>query len=211
MPRFPRTKNDILILGAKIVFGIQNNPAEYPDPPFDPANLNTLLGNLVLQTADRVSKDAAAKAALDLENDTVGDIVEESKRFIRLAEATHNQNAANLQMIGWDARAAAQSLAPGEIRNLEIVLQGAGTVFIDWKSPARVAAVGLPDYYLIERRVINPQTMAVTEDWGVWKETATETEKTLIDQPRGVEITYRVAAVNNNGSGPAVTSEQVVL
>ena len=63
MPQFPRTKNDILVLAAKIVFGITNNPADYPNPPFDPANLNALLGTLIGQTADRVGKDAAAKAA----------------------------------------------------------------------------------------------------------------------------------------------------
>lgn len=211
MPQFPRTKNDILILAAKIVFGIGNNPADYPNPPFDQTNLNTLLGTLILQTADRVSKDAAAKAALDLENGTIEDIVDESKRFIRLAEATHNQVAPTLQMIGWDARGAAQSFPPGEVRNLEVVDQGAGTAFLDWKAPARSASVGLPDYYLLERRVMNTQTNTLVEDWGVWKETATDSEKTVINQPRGVEITYRVTAVNTNGPGPAVTSEQVVL
>jgi hypothetical protein len=34
---------------------------------------------------------------------------------------------------------------------------------------------------------------------------------TVINQPRGVEITYRVSAVNTNGPGPSVASEQVVL
>ena len=211
MPQFPRTKNDILVLAAKIVFGIQNNPVEYSNPPFDEAPLNTLLGDLVLQTADRVAKEAAAKAALDLENGTIESIKDESKSLIRLAEAIHNQDAAVLQLIGWDARAEAQSLPPGEIRNLEVLDQGAGTAFIDWKSPSRTASVGLPDFYLIERRVVDIQTMAVTEDWGVWSDQATQTEKTVINQPRGAEITYRVTAVNNNGSGPAVTSGQVVL
>jgi len=211
MPQFPRTKNDILILAAKIAFGITNNPADYPNPPFDPANLNTLLGTLLGQTADRVSKDAAAKAALDLENGTIEDIVDESKRLIRLAEATHNQIAAKLQEIGWDARGTAQSLPPGEVRNLEVLVQGPGSASIDWKAPARSATAGLPDYYLIERRVMNTQTNTLVEDWAVWKDTATDSEKTVINQPRGVEITYRVTAVNTNGPGPAVTSTQVVL
>ncbi len=211
MPQFPRTKNDILILAAKIVFGIGSNPADYPNPPFDQTNLNNLLGTLILQTADRVAKEAAAKGALDLENGTVEDVVEEAKRLIRLAEATHNQIAAKLQEIGWDARGAAQSFPPGEVRSLEVVVQGAGSAFIDWKAPARSASVGLPDYYLIERRVMNAQTNTLIEDWGTWKDTATDSEKTVINQPRGVEITYRVTAVNTNGPGPAVTSEQVVL
>ncbi len=45
----------------------------------------------------------------------------------------------------------------------------------------------------------------------IWKDTATDSEKTVINQPRGVEITYRVTAINTNGPGPAVTSTQVVL
>jgi hypothetical protein len=212
MPKFPKSKNDILIQAAKIVFGIQANPADYPVPPFDPAPLNTMLGNAVLQTADRQNKEAIAKASLDLENTTVlEDIPEEAMRLIKLAEATHGQNAAKLQMIGWDIKAQAQFNAPGEVRNLEVLIQGPGSAFIDWKAPARSASVGLPDYYLLERRVMNTQTNTLVEDWGVWKDTATDSEKTVINQPRGVEITFRVTAVNKNGSGPSVTSEQVVL
>jgi len=112
MPQFPRTKNDILVLAAKIAFGITNNPAYYTNPPFDPANLNALLGMLLVQTADHVSKEAAAKAALDLKNGTIDDIMDESKRIIRLAEATHNRSAAKLQEIGWDVRRTAQSFPP---------------------------------------------------------------------------------------------------
>jgi len=211
MPQFPRTKNDILILAAKIAFGITNNPGDYPNPPFDPAQLNALLGTLVVQTSDRVSKDAAAKAALDLENGTIEEIVDESKRIIRHAEATHNQIAAKLQEIGWDARGTAQSFPPGEVRNLEILVQGPGSVLIDWKAPARSATAGIPDYYLIERRMMNTKTNNLEEDWGIWKDTATDSEKAVINQPRSVEITYRVTAVNTNGPGPAVTTTQVVL
>jgi len=211
MSQFPRTKNEILVLAAKIALGITNNPADYPNPPFDPANLNALLGALLVQTADHVSKDAAAKAALDLKNGTIDDIMNESKRLIRLAEATHNQIAAKLQEIGWDVHRTAQSFPPSEVRGLKILAQGPGSALIDWKAPARSETAGLPDYYLIERRVMNTQTNTLVEDWGIWKDTATGSEKTVITQPRGVEITYRVTAVNKNGPGPAVTSDQVVL
>ena len=211
MPQFPKSKNEILVLAAKIAHGITNNPGDYTNPPFDPTNLNALIGTLLVQTGDRIGKDAAAKAALDLENGTIEDVVDESKRLIRLAEATHNQIAAKLQLIGWDARGTAQSFPPGEVRNLEILVQGPGSALIDWKAPARTATTGLSDYYLIERRVINTQTNTLVEDWGLWKDTATDSEKTVISQPRGVEITYRVTALNTNGPGPAVTSTQVVL
>ncbi len=211
MPQFPRTKNDIVVLATKMVAGIAGNPTDYTNPPFDETALDTLLTTLLGQTTDRMSKDAAAKAAIDLENATLADVVDEAKRLIRLAEATHHLDAPKLQEIGWDVPGTAQSFAPGEIRSLEVVIQGPGIAFIDWKAPAKSAAAGPPDYYLLERRVMNTQTQTLVEDWGIWKDTATDTEKTVIDQPRIVEITYRVTAVNTNGPGPTATSEQVVL
>lgn len=46
------------MLAAKIGFGIGANPADYPNPPFNPNPLNTRLGTPILQTADRVCKVA---------------------------------------------------------------------------------------------------------------------------------------------------------
>lgn len=88
---------------------------------------------------------------------------------------------------------------------------GESSARFDWKAPARSASVGLPETCLIERRVMNTQTNTLIEDWGAWKDTATDSEKTVISQPRGVEIADRVTAVNTNGPGPSVTSEQVVF
>lgn len=43
------------------------------------------------------------------------------------------------------------------------------------------------------------------------RETGTDSDMTVINQPRGVEVTYRVTAVNIDGSGLPVVTEQVVL
>ena len=211
MPQFPRTKNDILVLATKILHGIVNNPADYTNPTFDSTHLDARLNMLADRIAYRVSKAAAAKAAVDLENAALAEVADEARRLIRLAEAAHHLDAPRLQMIGWDLPGTAQSFPPGQVRSLEVVEQGPDSAFIDWKAPAKSATAGKPDYYLIERRVMNTQTHTLVEDWGVWKDTASHTEKTLISQPRSVEITYRVTAVNKRGPGPAATSDQLVL
>jgi len=63
---------------------------------------------------------------------------------------------------------------PGEVRQLETPKQGDGWVFLDWKQPVdggRVIA------YNIERR---------NRTDGAWQDvaTATETEATLVEQPK---------------------------
>ena len=58
MPTFPDTKNDIVILAAKVSAGISDNPADYPNPPFDPAPINALVGSALQLTGQRQAKDA---------------------------------------------------------------------------------------------------------------------------------------------------------
>jgi len=211
MPQFPKQKNEIFILAAKIADGITQNPADYPNPPFDPGPLNILVGQVIAQISDRQDKEAEAKAALDLENNTVDDIVEEAKRLLREAENAHGQDAAKLQEIGWDVRADPKSLAPGEVRNLEATHQGAGTVELDWKSPARTATTGRPTAYKITRETRAIDTHEPIEEFGAWESVTFESKAVLMNQPRGVEISYRVTASNVNGDGPPVEAQRVVL
>jgi hypothetical protein len=48
---------------------------------------------------------------------------------------------------------------------------------------------------------------------GVWQEvvTAIETESTLVDQPKGKELEYRVIAINKSGEGQPSNTVMVVL
>ena len=113
--------------------------------------------------------------------------------------------------MGWDERADPRSRKPGQARNLEAIDQGVGTVDLDWKSPERTQATARPRAYRIERRIRDLNSNQITEDWVEWQMTALATEHTLANQPRAVEITYRVTAFNTNGDGPASNSVQVVL
>ncbi len=211
MPRFPRTKNDILVLAARIADGIVNNPTEYPDPPFDPSTLQVATALVLSRASDRQAKEAAAKEALDLENDALEDAADEAKHLLRLAEDAHGDDAAALQLIGWDVKADPRSLPPGQVRDLDVRAQGPAAAYLDWKAPLPSASTGDVRYYRVERQIVDIQTREVTEEWGVWRQTAIDSKIILADQPRAVEIGYRVIAVNPNGQGEPSDTETIVL
>jgi len=71
--------------------------------------------------------------------------------------------------------------------------------------------VGTVRYYRVERQIRDLATNEVTEEWGVWQATATKTEVLVPNQPRRVEIAYRVIAVNAHGEGLPSNSQTVVL
>ena len=79
--------------------------------------------------------------------------------------------------------------------------QGAGWVLLDWKKPIDGGAVAS---YIIERRE-RPEGEYEQVD------TAFETEKVLINQPRGIEWEYRVLGGNKAGEGPPSNTVLAVL
>jgi len=84
---------------------------------------------------------------------------------------------------------------------LEAPRQGDGWVFLDWKAPIDG---GAPSAYKVMRR---------ERPAGAWAETATAviSEATLVEQPKGKELEYRIIAVNKAGEGEPSNTEMVVL
>jgi len=211
MPTFPESKNDILILAAKAAAGIQNNPGNYPNPPFDAALLSQYVGEDISIIERRQEKEAELKVLVDEDNAKVAQISALLRMYIDEAVARYPKDAGKLKEIGWDVQAERKYHEPGQVRNFEVAEQGPGVVLLDWKAPARTKSVGTVRGYRIERQIHDIETRNITEEWGQWERTAYETEETLHDQPRGVEISYRIVATNNNGDGPASDVETVVL
>ena len=69
-----------------------------------------------------------------------------------------------------------------------------------WKSPVEG---GKPAFYKIQRQAEGSSW----EDAG----TSTNTEQLMSNQPRGVEVDFRVIAVNRAGEGPPSATITVVL
>jgi hypothetical protein len=86
----------------------------------------------------------------------------------------------------------------------DIILQSIKTtrwLSLRWKAPA---TSGTPRAYKVMRRQ-RPE--------GDWSEvnTAVIAEANLINQPRGVELEYRIIAVNKAGEGQPSNTQMVVL
>ena len=211
MSSFPRAMNDVLILAGKIRAGIAGNPVDYPDPPFGLTLFVQLLLRIIAELTDEQEKGALFKEAGDKRRETLDDLIEEMRRIIALAKAAHPDDAAKLEEIGVEPDAAPQSLAPGQCRGLVATHQGAGTVELDWHAPERTASTGDPSAYVLTRETRDVSTHQPIEEFGTWQSIEFHTKAMLMNQPRGVEILYRVTAKNVNGSGPPIDAERVVL
>ena len=107
-----------------------------------------------------------------------------------------------LELIGWGRK------APGQPRNLDPMIQGPGTLFLDWK-PQAGGTGGPVRTYLIERRE-QPGGGGNFTEWhqvGI----ALEGELYMTDQRRGQQPEYRVMAVNNRGQSTPSNTVPFVL
>jgi len=114
-----------------------------------------------------------------------------------------------LQVIGWDTMAKAQPLdPPGIPRYLETVYEGKGTIELDWKRPASVSG-GPVNSYIILRR----DKPAPGQPFGPWQETQAAIQEVvgLTNQPRGIDLEYRIVAVNETGNSAPSNTVAAVL
>ncbi len=126
---------------------------------------------------------------------------------LKQSEVDTKADPEKLEYIGWSPKSPAHPAnVPGQPRNLETVVQGPGTIFLDWKAPARGSG-GPVRTYVIERR----EQPNGGGEFSAWTQVsiAIESEITLGGQPRGPQMEYRVKAVN--GSGESVPSNTVAV
>jgi len=92
-------------------------------------------------------------------------------------------------------------LQAGKLSFTELLREGAGWLFLDWKEPGDGGPVSA---YKVQRRERKD---------GVWTDvgTAVESEITLTNQEAGVEFEYRVIAVNKAGESVPSNIVRAVL
>lgn len=223
MPKYPDRKADKNALYSAIVAGVTANAAQYPSGPGQPFALGNFNGFITAKNtavSTRQQEEGQFRVAVESETAAYEDCDEEARRLLNLAIATHGVDSPNLTLIGWGPRAAAQSNIPGQPRNLEAIVQGPGSLFLDWKAPAPGGSVGgggeegsapgAVGYYRVERR---KRTLAGAqmEDWGAWQATTTDSEINLPGLDRGVEYDFRILAVNSTGASIPSNVVTVVL
>ncbi|MCK5225913.1 MAG: fibronectin type III domain-containing protein [Planctomycetes bacterium] len=202
MARFPRTEPEIAALAEAMITGLTDNSAIYPAPPIAPLDLTTAKNAYIIALNAAIAAAAAAEAATATKDDALEELIDAMKSDIRYAENTVNFDDDKLKLIGWAGKKAPTALTPpGQTRLLEAPRQGNGWVFLDWKAPIDG---GAPNAYKVTRRE-RPD--------GTWAEVATAviSEATLVEQPKGKELEYRIIAINKAGDGSPSNTAMVVL
>ena len=211
MPEFPRNKDSIMILAARTMTGINANPTIFTNPPYDAGPLAASISNVIDKMGIRQALEGQLSDAVIEENNAIQTTIEVEQHILRQAENDFKNDQAKLELLGWGKVSDPRHHKPGQTRNLEVQVQGPTSVQLDWKAPEKTKHVGSVRFYRVERMIRNIETNEITEEFGVWQSTTSNTELVVHDQPRRVEIMYRVIATNPNGDGPHSDTETVVL
>jgi len=202
MARFPTKEAEITELAERLYRGLLDNNAVFPAPPVHPMVVRTRKLTYQSRHNTFMAAHAAAESAIADKDAALEELIEALKSDLRYAETVVNFDDDKLKLIGWSGKETPTALAlPGEVRQLEAPKQGDGWVFLDWKQPAEGGRVSA---YKVQRR---------ERPAGAWQDVATaiETEATLVAQPKGIELEYRVIAVNKAGEGQPSNTVMVVL
>jgi len=207
MAQFPNAEADVAALVMAMTAGYAAHAADFPSA--DTITLSTAQSAYLIAKNAQTDAMAAAQVATEAKNIALDALEELMRDELKKSEVDVGNDGEKLEYIGWGPKSApSPSTPPGQPRNLESVIQGAGTLFLDWKAPARGSG-GTVRTYIIERR----EQPAGGGEFGVWSQVgiAIESESSLIDQPRGPQLEYRVKAVNVGGESIPSNTVAVVL
>jgi hypothetical protein len=207
MAQFPNAEADVVALANAMVAGYGAHAADFPSS--DAVGLTTALG--VFNTTKIAQTDAlaAAQVATEAKNLKLDELEDKMRDELKKSEVDVGDSPEKLEYIGWGPKAPPSPAdPPGQPRNLDAAVQGAGTILLDWKAPARGSG-GNVRTYVIERR----EQPAGGGEFGDWGQVgiALESETTLMNQPRGVQLEYRIKAINTGGESLPSNSVAVVL
>lgn len=206
MPKFPKREAGILALANAMLAGYAAHAADFPS--------HTGWGLIIMRYRYMFAKNAQTEAlaeaqvATDEKDAKLAALVELIKDELKKSEVDVGDSPEKLEYIGWGPKAPPSPAdPPGQPRNLDAVMQGAGTVLLDWKAPARGSG-GKVRTYVIKRR---EQTSG--GKFGEWRQAgiALESETTIMNQPRGVQLEYRVKAINTGGESLPSNTVMAVL
>jgi len=191
MAQFPKTDAEIISLAQSVLRGFRAHPKLFPNPPI---NLETFDSKLVGYGNTDHEWHAIQAQAVQLtakRKSESEDIASDTRSLVRYAEIVVADDA-QLGLIGWAGRAAPTPLqSPGQTRLLGLTRQGADWISLSWQAPTEG---GKTANYVVQRRELPD---------GAWNtvETTNDTQITLVAQPHGKNLEYRVYAMNKAGNG----------
>jgi len=199
--RFPRSEPDIATLAARVVEGLTQAAEDFPAPPVPADELRGKLEAFTAADTAIVTAETAFRDRHAAKDSALAQLVDALKADLRYAEVAVRDAPQKLSALGWRApRDGTPLQPPGETRDITIVTEGDTWAILRWNAPTNG---GAPAFYRIQRR----QEGAPWEDAG----TTTGTEQLMSNQPRGVELHYRVVAVNKAGDGQPSATVTLVL
>jgi hypothetical protein len=148
-----------------------------------------------------------AQLATETKEDKLDTLVELMKNDLKKSEVDTVNYPGKLTEIGWGPRSQPMPVdPPGQPDNFHPTAEGPGDIWLEWSTPA---TGGLVRNYIIERR---ERTAGGTEfgDWSVIG-TSLNTDTHLLEQPRGIQLEYRVKSANVSGESMPSNTAAVVL
>ncbi len=201
MARFPKAEAKIVHLARLIAEGMANAPDDFPSPPVSPAELLAQLADFERRNAAHAASRAQTKILRAEKLGSLKTVKDSMRADLRYAEVMARRRPEKLGKLGWGSRRPRTPLKPpGEVRDIAIRNEGDTWLLLGWGAPADGGAVAA---YRVQRR----------KPGGSWEDVATSTDavELLRDQPRGVELEFRVIALNRAGSGPPSATVTAVL
>jgi len=199
--QFPRSEADIAALAELVVQGLEQAADDFPSPPVPATDLRAKMAAVQAARAAAVAAESAFKEEHALKDEVIEDLADSLKADLKYAEFAVRDQPEKLSKLGWSLRREGTPLQPpGEVRDMSIKAEGDTWVILQWNKPVDG---GAPGVYRIQRR----QDGSVWEDLGI----STDTEELCSNQPRGVELYFRVFAVNRAGTGQPSATVTVVL
>jgi len=201
VPRFPKTEPKIAHLAQQIADGLNHATDAFPSPPVPPAVLEAQLEDYQEKSAALARSRAEAKIRRVDKNNALKTLKDSMRADLRYAEVMARRHPEQLAQLGWGARRPRTPLKPpGEVRNIAIRDEGDTWVLLTWEAPEEGGEVAV---YRIQSR----------RPGGEWEDVATSIDRLelLRDQPRGVDLHFRVLAMNRAGvGGPSATVKAVL-
>lgn len=201
MAQFPFTHADIMALAGKILAGLTDNPAVYPAPTVDLVDFGAKIDSCTQARAELTKAIAVKEMATAEHQKEIASLKDMMRKQLRYAENITGFDDNKLNMLGWAGKREKSSALPGQVRNLRAIEQGTDFVVLSWMSPADG---GKAAAYQILRRDEQSDTWI---NAGV----SMATKVKLLDQPRHIDMEYRVAALNKTGQGQVSNTIAVVL
>jgi hypothetical protein len=204
MPRFPKSEADIFQMASMMVSGFYNYPAIFPSCSVP----QLLVARSAYITAQKNQVDAASvyRQATAAKDAGLSELVKIMKSCLQKSLVDTASEPAKMHLIGFGQNNNRYKIEkPYQPASLRAVIQTESSVVLEWKRPQQGGQVS---NYIVERR-----QLLESGNFSRWSITGTcHNEKIeLNDQPRGIQLEYRIKAVNKAGSSAPSNTEDVVL